>query len=72
VHYKSEEVKQGNFYIVNGQHQPRLTVAPGELVRLRLINAGGYLDIISCVQLSGVRHHLFMFLRPARCSKRLG
>jgi hypothetical protein len=30
----------GNYFLVNGQYQPAITVRPGELVRLRLVNAG--------------------------------
>ena len=30
----------GQYFIVNGQYQPAITVQPGELVRLRLINGG--------------------------------
>jgi FtsP/CotA-like multicopper oxidase with cupredoxin domain len=30
----------GNYFIVNGQYQPKLTTAPDEFVRLRLVNAG--------------------------------
>ncbi|GAB5036201.1 multicopper oxidase [Nannochloropsis oceanica] len=30
----------GNYFLVNGQFEPKLTLAPGEAVRLRLINAG--------------------------------
>lgn len=30
----------GNYFIVNGQYEPRVTLRPQEVVRLRLINGG--------------------------------
>ena len=39
----------GNYFIVNGQYEPHVTLRPKEVVRLRLINGGAW--VRTCVSL---------------------
>lgn len=38
----------GNYFIVNGQYEPHVTLRPNEVVRLRLINGGAYMHANAC------------------------